>query len=119
MKAIREPADSLHYNIFQYRSDEAMEMLKSVFPDGKADAMNFCLFSTGGVHGAYSTLEDAEEWIGKDGEDKIDHITFLVVHPRTVSLRYGNVIVDSYDDIDFLMKLRESSTYAMSRIGYE
>ena len=118
MKVIREPANILHYNIFHYDPNESMGMLRSVFPDGEADEMNFCLFSTSGVHGSYSTLEEAESWIGKDGEEKVDHITFLLVHPRTVTLRYGNVIIESYEDIDFLKKLRKTSTQVVKDIGY-
>ena len=119
MRAIRKETDSLHYNIFQYSPEESMDMLKSVFPDGLADEMNFCLFSTSGVHGTYSTIEDAERrLLFEDSDEGTEEVTFLVVHPRVVALRYGNVIVESNADIAFLKRLRKSSTEVINRIGY-
>lgn len=42
--------------------------LRGMFPDAKADDMNFVLFSTSGVHGTYNTIEEAEKHLapGKD-----------------------------------------------------
>ena len=113
MEAKRK-SGSLFYSIFPYSAGEAMSMLKSVFPNAKADELNFCLFSTGGVYGTYSTIEDAEIEISK-GESA--EITFLVIHPRVVALRYGNVIAESQEDIDFLRRLRANSLKAVRGIG--
>ena len=121
------PSNMAHYNIF--RGDHVtVEDLKEIFPDGEANEMNFVLFSTSGVHGNYNTIEDIEASLEKYGilnfEDAEDaemdycdnHLTFLIVHPRIVCLKYGRVAVE-LPDIPFLKKLRDSSKAAVSRIG--
>ena len=50
-----------HYCVIDIRPDSnGMEFLRTLFPDAEADYMNFCLFSTSGVHGSYVRIEDAE-----------------------------------------------------------
>ena len=81
-----------HYNIFNANGIGA---LKNFFPDAEADEMNFVLFSTSGVHGTYNTIEESERFLrGKLGlavkdEEGFSEITFLIVQPRIVCLRYG------------------------------
>ena len=89
----------------------AMEALRLLFPNGKQDINrdNFILFSTSGVHGTYNTIEDAERYNGE--------VTFLVVHPRIVSLRYGNVLPQTEDDFKLLKELRQASWDIIQRIG--
>lgn len=87
-----------------------IEHLKQLFPDGKADFMNFCLFSTSGVHGTYCTIEDLF------GNDDRDEITVLVIRPRIVHMIYGHIKVEK-SDIDYLKRLRESSHIAIQQIG--
>lgn len=41
--------DGGHYSI--NRARDGMDLLRLVFPDGEANEMNICLFSTSGVHG--------------------------------------------------------------------
>jgi hypothetical protein len=96
----------MHYSIDRIQS---LADLKDVFPEPIADEMNFCLFSTSGVHGTYTTIEEAEA--EPDGE-----VTILVVHPRTVTLRYGNIPVDA-ESAPYLKALRASSWDVMRRIG--
>lgn len=115
-----------HYNIYRRVN---MEDLRSLFPDGKADEMNLCLFSTSGVHGTYTTIEQIEESLLKYGDDAEfgeddapedwipPHLTVLVIHPRLVCLKYGEVIVRK-DDLDFLKGLRVSSHAKFCRIGW-
>lgn len=95
-----------------------IEALQQLFPLGVADSMNFCLFSTSGVHGSYTTIEDIEENLDNPTEETPNELTFLVVHPRTVVLRYGRCLVSDADDIEFLKKLRASSLEHMSMIGF-
>lgn len=125
-----------HYNTYALR-DPALGVaaLKAIFPEGEADYMNFVLFSTSGVHGMYTTLEEIEvsltkygnaprpEWEDDGDEDAPDdhcganpEVTFLVVHPRIVCLRYGNAVV-TLDDLPYLKKLRASSWAAVQEIG--
>ncbi|WP_300747620.1 hypothetical protein [Pseudomonas sp.] len=116
-----------HYNIFGTKGpDEAMDFLRLYFPDGEANELNFVLFSTSGVHGLYTTLE--EEWasIGKpyefqeDGDPEIKRegeVTFLLVQPRIVGMTYGNARLSTSEDFEFLKKLRASSWAAVHKIG--
>lgn len=110
-----------HYQILRLDADDnkstpnpetGMKNLRRLFPDAKADDMNFVLFSTSGVHGTYTTIEDIEVEIAK-GEERSD-LTTLVLHPRIVCLRYGNVAVQTAEDIEFLKRLRASSAAVAS-----
>lgn len=121
-----------HYSIFAAGKDDCggslgMNGLRAMFPDGEANDMNFVLFSTSGVHGSYLTIEDVERSLLKYGGEPtfgddepddwcVDMVTFLVVHPRLVALRYGNAKV-TLDDIPYLKKLRASSLAAVATIG--
>lgn len=93
---------------------KSIDELKKLFPQGIADPMNVVLFSTSGVHGSYTTIEE----LFKTGEDGFipDKITVLVVHPRTVSMRYGEIRVTE-EDLNYLLKLRASSWDAIQSIG--
>lgn len=101
-----------HYSILKL---EGMGNLRALFPDGKADDLNFVLFSTSGVHGSYSTIEDVEEHLKVGGGDS-DTLTITVVHPRIICMRYGDVPV-TLEDIPYLKKLRASSWAAVCEIG--
>jgi hypothetical protein len=121
-----------HYSVFgcQGRDDGplAEEALRLLFPDGKANEYTFVLFSTSGVHGCYTTLEEIEasfkkygaDAFGRDEETPDDYergwITFLVVHPRTVTLRYGNAMVRP-ETLEWFKRLRASSWDVVQQIG--
>lgn len=108
---------SSHYDL-RYLNDEnrGMEALRLMFPRDEANEMNLCFFSTSGVHGSYSKIEEAEEKLLK-GEPPIK-ITFLVFQPRVVNLIYGNCMPKTPEDIEFLKRLRETSHIASNGIGY-
>ena len=97
-----------HYSVS--KSEGSMSDLRAIFPKGEADSLNFVLFSTSGVHGTYQTIEEEEI-------DPIGEVTFLIVHPRLVSLRYGNARPETPEDFSFLKKLRESSKSVVAKIG--
>jgi hypothetical protein len=104
-----------HYNTFSTATPcDGMRGLRQMFPEGEADDLNFVLFSTSGIHGSYCTIEDVEErW--KRGERS--DLTFLIVHPRIVCLRYGNCEPQTAEDFEFLKKLRDSSWKSVQGIG--
>jgi hypothetical protein len=102
-------ADDPYYGVMRLVGD-GMEALRQLFPNGEADDLNFVLFSTSGVHGTYRTIEAAED------EPEIG-VTFLVVQPRIVGVRYGNCQPQTPDDFAFLKRLRESSWRAIATIG--
>jgi hypothetical protein len=120
-----------HYNIYGLKSSaSAMEFLKQYFPDGEANALNFVLFSTSGVHGTYTTLDEIEHSMKTypngygDEEDTPDdyhypEVTVLIVQPRIVGMTYGNVKINSMDDLRYLKKLRKSSWKAVLAVGVE
>lgn len=106
--------DSAHYSIMTLDQMSGMESLRGMFPDGKADDLNFVLFSTSGAHGTYATIEDVESSIGTDEEMDL---TFLVVHPRLVALRYGVCEPKTAEDFAYLKLLRASSMEVVGHIG--
>jgi hypothetical protein len=109
--------DSAHYSVMNLENPSSgMAALKEMFPDGKVDELNFVLFSTSGVHGTYNMIEEAEAFLNGD-EEQIAEVTFLVIHPRLVALRYGTCNPINKDDIDFLKKLRANSHKQMTLVG--
>ena len=114
--------DSAHYSVMRKLPHEnGMDALRAMFPDGKANDLNFVLFSTSGVHGTYNTIEEAERFlIGKDADgvaDGVEEVTFLIVHPRLVALRYSVCYPANESDIDYLKRLRASSHAVVAQIG--
>ena len=123
--------EGAHYNIWSI-SKGGVDGLRKMFPEGKANEMNFVLFSTSGVHGMYTTIEEIEHGLREYGpnpkflEDESEEstpddwhgttLTTTVYHPRIIGVGYGNIEV-TLQDIPFLKKLRESSWTAISQIG--
>ena len=136
MKVESHYTDGSHYSVWYIDAGEearpdsevGMESLRSIFPEGKADDLNFVLFSTSGVHGSYITIEEIEAGLHKYGDDfdpgedewpegwHGTDLTVLIVQPRTVCLRCGNIRVRR-KDIAYLKRLRRSSMKAVESIG--
>lgn len=96
-----------HYSLVEIQSFKEIEGLE-------ADSLNWIFTGTSGVHGTSETAEDYLDpsqytWIGdntvKDvnGEEYQPTITVLVIHPRLVCTRYGDIKV-SKKDIEWLRK---------------
>lgn len=94
-----------------------MQALREMFPDAKADGRNLVLFSTSGIHGTYNTIEEVEHHLLNPDDEGHAHVTFLVLQPRIVCLRYGECTPENAGDIQFLKDLRASSHKALARIG--
>lgn len=110
--------DSAHYSVMRQSSGvDGMGALREMFPDAKADELNFALFSTSGVHGTYNTIEAAERHLKSEDSEGFAEVTFVIVHPRIVAMRYGTCDPKNQDDIDYLKRLRESSHKAAAGIG--
>ena len=105
-----------YYSVLRLDGD-GMQALRDLFPDGKADDLNAVLFSTSGVHGSYCTIEAVEEDMQRAEREGPREVTFCVIQPRIVCMRYGNVEPSTADDIAFLKRLRETSHTALSTIG--
>ena len=117
--------DGHHYNIYKVEASKGMEVLRDLFPDAEANEMNFVMFSTSGIHGSYATIEDIENGFNEYGVDPQfpggeppddywgNNLTVLVIHPRIVCMKYGDIEV-APDDIQFLKDLRKSSIEAFT-----
>lgn len=105
-----------------YRNIELRSMrdVKAIFPAGEADAHNWLFIGTSGVHGTGITLDQAAK-ILKRSEDAIaaplvngkTYITVLVVHPRLVVMKYGEILV-SAADVKLLRKLVRSTIQSIA-----
>lgn len=57
-----------HYNVFHVKPGRGLDVIKEWFPEGEANDLNVALFSTSGVHGTYTTIEEVEGGLQKHGE---------------------------------------------------
>lgn len=108
--------DGVSYSVLRLTGD-GMQALREMFPDAEANELNAVLFSTSGIHGTYCTIEEVEEDMQRTVRDGQRGVTFLVIQPRIVCLRYGSCEPQTADDIAFLKMLRASSAKALSTIG--
>ena len=98
-----------------YQNDKINDIddLKSLFPKMKANSLNWCIFSTSGVHGSYFDLDEIEHSL-KNNLNEYDTgycdpiLTVLVIKPRIVSLGWGNIEI-TLNDIPFLREIARSS----------
>lgn len=104
---------------------DGWELLRAMFPTGEGNEMNFCLFSTSGVHGTYNTIEECEMYVKNPKElDEYNDpaycnmLTFVTVQPRIVCIRWGNIYVTTLEEVEYLKNLRETSWRAVSTIGF-
>lgn len=109
-----------HYNVYAFngRPLKSGEFLKMGFVP---DHLNFFLFSTSGVHGSYFTLEEIETAWDITDQDADDYegreITVLLVQPRTVTLTYGNIEIESLEHLQVLKTIRALSWAVVADIG--
>lgn len=98
-----------------------MEDLISLFHVHVNFSLNFILFSTSGVTGSYASIEEVEEDVlhpsGKPPEEIKDALTFVIVHPRIHTLRFGNCYPKTPAEFEFLKWLRAESHQALAKIG--
>lgn len=104
------------YSVWKVHPGEGMAVLRTMFPQGVCDEMNLVLFSTSGTHGTGITIEDAElHFAGK--HPGYPQITFLIIHPRLVCMKYGVCEPRNAEDLLFLKSLRCTGRAAMMCIG--
>lgn len=104
-----------YYSVKSIADFNGMDFLREIFPEGVADEMNFVLFSTSGIHGSYTKIEEIK--LGMTSSDFTSPVTFIFIQPRKVTVRYGNATPKTEDDLNFLKRLRDSSLREISRIG--
>lgn len=120
-----------HYNTYALTDPElGIPALKELFGKDECDDLNFLLLGTSGVHGSYTKLNELEEstkkygfgrWTDEENDPPDDRhyspeITFVVVQPRLVCIRFGNALLRSQEDIDWLRKVARTVTPAVESI---
>jgi hypothetical protein len=93
------------YGVEELDRTTGISFLRKMFPEGEANPLNFCLFSTSGTHGSYLSIEEVAESLNSE---EPCGLTVLVVQPRTVRMLYGEIDIE-LSDVPFLMALRASS----------
>lgn len=109
------------HEVLLINKEKGMDLLKQIFPTGKADFMNFCIFSTSGVHGYYSVIEEMNFKGGprtNQHDSNFDLLTVQIIQPRLVKFYYGTIEVRRRD-IEWLKVLRQTSWDVMHNLGRE
>jgi len=116
--ACRNRAEIAHYHVFD--GVKSIEDLKTIFPEGKADDLNWVFLSTSGVHGSYTTLEDLEkdpDYADSIDEDGNSHITVLVLHPRMCCIKFGHMKFNLKKDSAYLRGLVKSTVEEITKFA--
>jgi hypothetical protein len=125
----RSSKEGGHYNIYSasHDPDAAIVGLREWFDsDDKINSLNFLLFSTSGVHGCYTTIEEIERSMKRypDGPPEGDdcpedyctpEITFLIVQPRIVGMTYGNATIRDMDDVRWVKRMRKLTAAVIAK----
>lgn len=95
---------------------DGLGILMDLFPDAKADGLNFVIFSVNDVYGDV-TIEEAEAEVGFLEYDDVNELPlgFLILNPRNCKMFFGACIPDDAEDIRFLKALRSSSVDVISK----
>jgi len=109
-----------HYGIYEAFT---MEHIKNIFPEGKANSLNWFVASTSGVHGTSTDLKEIEKTIKTPIDQRIEddenyyptELTFLIIMPRMVTVTYGNVEIQTQEEIDYLRGLIKSSVKEIAK----
>ncbi len=92
-----------HYKVEKISSIQEIRDFFDKTEDEETDfTLNWLFLSTSGIHGSYATLDDL------DFKNGFNAITVLIVCPRLVVLRYGDIKITP-DDIPYLQNLVKKS----------
>jgi len=107
-----------HHTHYTTQRLESFQDIEEFFPEAEADDLNWFFTGTSGVHGTYTTLEEIEKaWDITDGEQEGyegRNVTVLIVKPRMVTCVYGDVTIETKEQLSFLKKLAESTKKIIS-----
>ena len=105
-----------HYSINGVKEEDGMGTIRDYFKSIQdVNELNLIFFSTSGVHGSYTLIEEIEADPVEDECEK--NLTFLIVQPRLVSLTYGLCLPKTKEDFKFLKALREETWRQVVNIG--
>ncbi len=107
-----------HYKVNPFDEDHTissppteMDKIRESFTDDTPFELNWLFLGTSGIHSWYGTLDDCEEKLKHVGEIneyqelvEAPTITLLIIHPRVCCIQYGNIVIRTQEDIDFLRK---------------
>lgn len=110
---VNKMTDCKYYATFRIDPEEAWDTLKNIFPTGEADELNLIFFATSGIHGSYTTIEQIENLFEdreqrEDYGDQWNYLTFVILKPRIVQTLYGNLPIESAQQIEFVKQLQKS-----------
>lgn len=97
-----------HYKIEKL---QGIKEIRDIFNDDEEETdwtLNWLVLSTSGVHGSYTTLDKL------DFSDGYACITALIIHPRLVVLRYGEITI-AQDDVPYLRMLVSKSLEGINK----
>jgi hypothetical protein len=89
----------------------------SHFGENGADTENWLFCSTQGWHGTYKTLNDCERIIKGEDETwlpKGAYITVLIIEPKAVRIKWGEIHVKHLDQVEWLRKRVRETLDAIS-----
>lgn len=103
-----------HYEVKQMKSIEDVREIFDDLDDISWD-MNWLFLSTSGVHGSYISLDDLESWDEtEEGYEWPRFITILIVHPRLVVIRYGEILIQP-EDVPYLRECVKRTIEAITK----
>lgn len=99
---------------YKYEKLDSFKDVRDIFPKGKCNDLNWFFLGHGGVHGGYMTLPELERGTWEDGRP-MEQLTAncLIVHPRLVVIRAGEVGI-TREDLPFIRSLLESMKPVMN-----
>jgi hypothetical protein len=111
-------AATAHYHVFE--GIKKISDLKTIFPEGKADDLNWAFLSTSGIHGSYISLDDLEK--DPDCAECVDEegnctITVLVLHPRMCCIKFGEMKFNLKEDSAYLRGLVKSTVEEITKFA--
>ncbi len=109
-----------HYSINGATADDRMatvDDLRMMFLENCAgvDELNYMLLSTSGIHGSYSNLDGVTPANEPQTEDSVNDVTFLIIRPRLVQLVFGNVVVRTREELEWLRRCVTASLQAITK----
>lgn len=111
--------ESAHYSIFEIENIDEIRTLFYTDYKGQpiseptVNSMNLLIAGTSGVHGSGVSLDEVEQGWDDEEEGYGHSVTLLVIHPRLVCLKYGDVEIEK-SDIPWLRKVITKSIEALT-----
>ncbi len=84
-----------HYSVAEVDAATGMQELRATFTEDVDYSVNWLFIGMGGVHGGWEKIDDVlAEWDDRESDRRVN---MLVVFPRLVAMRYGEIRVGKDD----------------------